>query len=92
MKLKDLFAIDKHRLFQASLSVARSADRIIRWHHEYVKVEPEHEKPVRQMYLSELWMMIRRCVKLGFYLLTHRKKATEKKESIPPGNLRKSIS
>jgi hypothetical protein len=60
------------------MDVARSAERIIRWHNAYVTVDPAHEKSTRWMYFGEVKILIRRCFRLGFYLLTHRKKAVEK--------------
>jgi hypothetical protein len=85
MGLLNLFHTDKHKVSRYSRFTAQSADRAIRWHNAYVKVEPQHEKPIRLLYLRELRILLSRCLKLSFYLLIHRKRVTVNKAQEPSG-------
>lgn len=65
---------DEYGLSRCSQETAQSAARIIQFHHTYVTAEPGYEKPIQNLYSRELRLMVRRCLKLAFYLLTRRKK------------------
>jgi hypothetical protein len=71
-------AVDTHRVFKSSHGTAQSAARIIRLHNAYVAVEPKDEQPIRCLYLRELTIMMRRCLRLAGYLLVYRKRDTSK--------------
>jgi hypothetical protein len=74
MKQRMAVAMDTHRVSQTSRETAQSAVRIIRLHNAYVVVEPKDESSIRSLYLRELTLMMRRCLKLASYLLMYRKK------------------
>ena len=78
MGFPNLFSADRSRVYRYSQDAVRSADRIIRWHDFYTNVDNDNERPIRYMYLQELKIMVSRCLKLGFYLLTHRRRACDK--------------
>ena len=78
MGLRNLLAIDKYRVSRCSLGAARSAARILRFHNTYATIDAADAKPIQYLYLCEVRILIRRCLKLAFYLLTHRKKAIQK--------------
>jgi hypothetical protein len=80
MSLLNLFNSDKYYVSRCSQDIARSADRIIRWHNSYVAIDPDQEKSLRRLYLRELGIMVRRSLRLIFYMLTHRKTGTAKKK------------
>jgi hypothetical protein len=79
MKLRNLLETDGDRVSQCSLKMARSAQRIIKFHNTSATTDPADAKPIRDLYLREVRILMRRCLKLAFYLLTHRKKAVPKK-------------
>ncbi len=78
MGFLNLFSADRSRVYRYSQDAVRSADRLIRWHDFYANVDNDSEKPIRYMYLQELKIMISRCLKLSFYLLTHRRRTFDK--------------
>ncbi len=57
---------------QASQATARSAERLVRFHHAYMTTAPQHEASLRRIYTRELRLMLRRCLTLGWYLWTQR--------------------
>ena len=78
MKHGMLMAMDTHRVSKSSRETAQSAVRIIRLHNAYVAVDPNDEQPIRCLYIRELTIMMRRCLKLASYLLVYRKRETSK--------------
>ena len=78
MKLQNLLATDGYRVSEYSLQMARSAQRIIQFHNTYMTTHPADAEPIRDLYLREIRILMRRCLKLAFYLLTHRKKYKKK--------------
>lgn len=63
---------DRAGAVQASHATARSAERLLRLHALYVTVAPEYEASLCRLYLDEVKILIRRCLKLGWYLLAQR--------------------
>lgn len=55
----------------ASHAAARSAERLCRLHEVYVTVAPPDAALVR-IYLAEVKILIRRCLRLAWHLLTQR--------------------
>ena len=68
--------VDTHRVSKSSYQTAQSAARIIRLHNAYVAVAPKDEQSIRHLYLRELTIMMRRCLRLAGYLLVYRKRDT----------------
>ncbi len=63
------------RLARASTATATSAARLLDFHEAYAHIPPAQERPLRQLYRQEVWLMLRRCLRLGWYLSTQRKSA-----------------
>jgi hypothetical protein len=56
---------------KSSHEAARSAARLIRLHEAYIVVESQQEPLLRQLYVRELVLMIRRAFKLAFQLIRY---------------------
>ena len=69
MRLRNLFIPDKCRIIKSSHEAARSATRLIRLHEAYIAVELKQKPLLRQLYVRELILMIRRAFKLTFHLI-----------------------